>query len=244
MTPPPGLRYHFDVNPASELTTYGWQMRFLEGAQRVLDVGCGSGTLGRHLAARGCAVTGIEQDPAAAVYCRPAYVRVVVGDVECAGVRAQVAECYDAVVLGDVLEHLKAPADMLRHVRVAWLRPDGRVVVSLPNAGHWIFRREVLAGRFPYRAYGLFDRDHLRFFTLATARQLVAECEYAVERLAYAVNWNDRDDLTFASLAFAYRRPTLAPQLIRLERWLAWRWPALFAYQIIFRLRPAAGAAA
>jgi hypothetical protein len=150
-----------------------------------------------------------------------------------------VAEQFDAVLFGDVLEHLLRPEAVLRYARANWLSPGGWLVVSVPNSGHWIFRREVLFGRFPYRSYGLFDRDHVRFFTLASARRLVAECGLEVERLAYSVNWNDRDDVTFASLAWAYRRPGLAPHLIQLEHALAWRWPALFAYQFVLRLRPA-----
>jgi hypothetical protein len=46
---------------------------------------------------------------------------------------------------GDVLEHLRDPAAVLR-----WAREIApRAVVSLPNIGHWTARRELLRGRFP-----------------------------------------------------------------------------------------------
>lgn len=232
---------HYDLG--SELlregNTYLWQLRFLEGAHRILEVGCSTGFFSRHLVARGHRVVGFEQDAAAAAQARAVCAAVIEGDIECAADQARLEGQFDAVLLGDVLEHLREPGRLLTQIRERWLAPGGRVVLSVPNAGHWIFRREVLLGRFPYRKSGLFDRTHLRFFTRASLRGLVAASGYSVEREAITVNRNSHDDLTFASLAWLYRnRLDFRSMMIGLEGRLARLRPTLFAYQFVLCIRP------
>ena len=86
--------------------------------------------------------------------------------------RARLHGPFDAVVCGDVLEHIADPWGTLAAL-AGLLRPGGRAVVSLPNAAHWTVRRALLRGRFPREDHGLFDRTHLRWFTRADARALV-----------------------------------------------------------------------
>ncbi len=234
----PATRYDFPVDPSNCWSAYTWLLRFAEGAHSALDVGCSNGFFSQHLTARGCSVVGLERDPVAAEQARSVCDRVIVGDVESPSVQAQVTERFDTVVLGDVLEHLKSPGTLLVHIRESWLKPDGRVVLSVPNSGHWVFRREILRGRFPSRQYGLFDRTHLRFFTRDSLHELIEEAGYVVEASAITVNHNCHDDLTFAWLAPLYRRPIWRMRLIRFESRLAMIWPAMFAYQFVLRIRP------
>ena len=185
---------------------------------RVLDVGCAEGYLARALRDRGCTVTGIEADPAAAAAARRWCDEVVVGDVEDPAVRARVAATFDRVLLGDVLEHLRDPAPVLAWAREL-LAPDGRAVVSLPNIGHWTGRRQLLRGRFPQDDHGLFDRTHLRFFTRASARELVEGAGLRVVGERFAA----------APLPLESRFPALG----RLRPALVRRRPELFALQVV-----------
>lgn len=159
---------------------------------RVLDVGCATGYLAAELSRRGCAVDGIEFDPAAAQQARAHCREVVTGDLEAPATQASVAAMLagawpDVVICADVLEHLRDPWSVL-----AWLRtllaPGGRAVVSVPNIAHWTARRALLRGRFDYADHGLLDRTHLRFFTRASAAELARRAGFAVraERLAGA----------------------------------------------------------
>jgi len=189
---------------------------------RTLDVGCATGYLAAELAARGSAVVGVEADAgaAAAAGASGAFERVVTGDVEEAGCRAELRALapFDALVCGDVLEHLRDPWDALAFLTTL-LVPDGRAVVSLPNIGHWTARRALLRGRFAYARHGLFDRTHLRFFTRASARELVtgAGLRVVAER--------------FAPAPLPLRAHV--PALRRLERPAARAWPELFALQVV-----------
>ena len=101
-------------------------------------------------AERGCAVVGIEADARAAEVARARRAsEVVVGDVEDAGDRARRSTGpFDRVLFGDVLEHLRDPAAVLRWARDA-ARPGRRAVVSLPNIAHWTARRAAPARALP-----------------------------------------------------------------------------------------------
>lgn len=136
------------------------------GARRILDLGCASGALGAALKARqACEVVGVEADPG---YARDAATRldhVVLGDV--AGAEAD--GTFDCLIAADVLEHLAEPEAALARW-AARLEPGGTAVVSLPNARHWeLFWEVFVRGTFPRRSAGIFDRTHLRWFTLADA---------------------------------------------------------------------------
>jgi methionine biosynthesis protein MetW len=191
---------------------------------RILDVGCAEGYLARALAERGCAVVGMEFDPRAAAIARDACEAVVTGDAEDPATRAQVDGPFDRVLFGDVLEHLRDPAAVLRWAR-GLLAPGGRAVVSLPNIAHWTARRQLVRGRFPQEDFGLFDRTHLRFFTRRTARELIGDAGLVVEHEAFSP----------APLPLESRLPALGrlgPPLV------AWR-PELFALQIVLACRAA-----
>jgi 2-polyprenyl-3-methyl-5-hydroxy-6-metoxy-1,4-benzoquinol methylase len=187
---------------------------------RVLDVGCATGYLAAELARSGCAVTGVEPDAHAAAAAREHCEAVIGGDVEDAACRAELEALgrFDAVVCGDVLEHLRDPWEALAFLS-SLLAPGGRVVVSVPNIAHWTGRRALLRGRFDYAAHGLFDVTHLRFFTRPSAHALVAAAGLRVVSEAFAP----------APLPLQARLPALG----RLAgRAAAWR-PALFALQVV-----------
>jgi GT2 family glycosyltransferase/tetratricopeptide (TPR) repeat protein/2-polyprenyl-3-methyl-5-hydroxy-6-metoxy-1,4-benzoquinol methylase len=151
-------------------------------ARAVLDVGCGAGRLGEALKARQAAtVVGIEVDPRAAGAARERLDAVHVGDVEALAVDF-LPGSFDAVVCGDILEHLRDPLGLLRRLR-GWLRPDGRLVASIPNVRHHSVLRGLLEGNWTYEPAGLLDRDHLRFFTRREIEKLFYRAGFTVEGL-------------------------------------------------------------
>ncbi len=71
---------------------------------------------------------------------------------------------YDCIVCADVLEHLKTPERVLTQCKEL-LKPGGRLIVSVPNAGYCGLVAELMQGEFRYRREGILDNTHLRFFT-------------------------------------------------------------------------------
>lgn len=96
---------------------------------RVLDLGCGDGGVGQALRRRGARVTALDVAPGRVHAAGRRGLLVVGGDghrLPFAGGR------FDLVVLYDVLEHVRRPAEVLREV-AAVLRPGGWAYVTVPN---------------------------------------------------------------------------------------------------------------
>ena len=152
------------------------------GATTILDIGCSAGVLARDLAADGATVDGIEYDPIDAEEARSACRQVVVGDLETMRLDALPAGGYDIVLCADIIEHLRDPVAALARLRPL-LKPDGRLIISVPNIANWSMRLTHLAGRWDYQERGLMDRTHLRFFTHRTIRRTVEDAGFQVERV-------------------------------------------------------------
>jgi 2-polyprenyl-3-methyl-5-hydroxy-6-metoxy-1,4-benzoquinol methylase len=146
---------------------------------RILECGCATGFLSRHLVERGCTVTGVEVDADAAGKARQWCKNVVVADLNRQDWAEGLARDYDTILFGDVLEHLMDPESVLRKASEL-LAPGGRVIICLPNIAHWTIRASLLMGRFEYTPTGILDVTHLRFFTPKTARKLIEEAGYQV----------------------------------------------------------------
>jgi 2-polyprenyl-3-methyl-5-hydroxy-6-metoxy-1,4-benzoquinol methylase len=174
----PASRYTLKPDPHSSHSVI---LRWLGDGhgRRLLDVGAADGLLSRHLTTRGWKVTALEADAAAAAAAEPHCERVIVADLDVAVPALDPA--FDAIVCGDVLEHLAHPAPALRSLGLA-LAPGGVVVVSVPNVAHLWMRLSLLAGRFDYAERGILDRTHLRFFTERSLRALLAQAGLTVTR--------------------------------------------------------------
>jgi 2-polyprenyl-3-methyl-5-hydroxy-6-metoxy-1,4-benzoquinol methylase len=103
--------------------------RFLPRGARVLDYGCGLGIFLKALKEEGFSAAGVEFDAEAAAH--------AAGDTGCEALSAaafrarQSAETYDALHLGDVLEHLPDPASTLREL-LAYVKPGGLLFAEGP----------------------------------------------------------------------------------------------------------------
>jgi SAM-dependent methyltransferase len=135
-------------------------------ARTVLDVGCGQGALGadylrRNPAAR---VLGIDIDATAIAQAKGRLAEAVCGDVELTPMPFEVPAGIDCIVYGDVLGHLADPWRVLAE-QAKLLAPGGTVLVCMPNPENFLFVARLLSGNFDYEEQGLFDRNHLRWFT-------------------------------------------------------------------------------
>lgn len=148
--------------------------------RRLLDVGAADGFLSELLTRQGWRVTALERDAAQAEKARGRCAEVVVADLDEA--TDALSDSFDAIVYGDVLEHVRDPLAALVALNRS-LAPDGRVVASVPNVAHLWMRLQLLAGRFDYAERGILDRTHLRFFTRRTFLALLADAGLAVDEL-------------------------------------------------------------
>ncbi len=221
--------YAFKASAFSSHTLLVNALPALGDGRRLLDVGCAGGYLSAIFAQRGYQVVGLER-PSGAGDAFPAHIELVEADLEQGLPRFEPAFQY--VICADILEHLRDPKKLLRQTW-AVLEPDGRLVASLPNSGHWYFRLNVLFGRFPQEDKGLFDRTHVRFYMWAGWVELLQSGGFCVESV---VPTGTPVGLALPSLEGTW----LVNVLERVSYGLARMWKTLFAYQFIVVARPEA----
>jgi SAM-dependent methyltransferase len=135
------------------------------GRLALLDIGAGDGATLRAAKRAGLAAYTVAIDRTASAPAAPeeAIDRFIVGDVEAMALDLPPAS-FDAILFGDVLEHLVDPWRVLRRM-AALLRPGGLALASVPNFRNFrALRPIVLGGDFRYEPAGILDRSHLRFF--------------------------------------------------------------------------------
>jgi methionine biosynthesis protein MetW len=113
---------------------------------RVLDLGCGDGSLLAHLRdvhqIRGY---GLEIDIDNVAHCMARGVNVIQADLD-KGLADFNDLSFDTVILLQTLQAVRFPANLLREM----LRVGREGVVTFPNFGHWRARAQlVLGGRMP-----------------------------------------------------------------------------------------------
>ncbi len=89
---------------------------------------------------------------------------------------------FDYIIFGDVLEHLHNPAKTLQYVK-RFLKPDGRLIISVPNVQHISIIKNLINGLFTYTPVGLLDSTHIHLFTYIELQRMLAECGYSAGRI-------------------------------------------------------------
>jgi methionine biosynthesis protein MetW len=178
---------------------------------RVLDLGCGDGSLLETLSnknqVRGY---GLEIDPDSISQCIGRGVNVIEQDLN-EGLENFADASFDTVVMMQTLQALRYPHLVLDEM----LRIGKQCIVTFPNFGHWRTRADlVFSGRMPVTkrlSYQWYDTPNIHFFTY---KDFEALC---VERNIDIVNRNfvggRASDLGLDSI-----------------------WPNLFAHTAVYRL--------
>lgn len=114
--------------------------------EKVLDLGCGDGTLLNHLqTTRGVRGYGLEINPQEVIRCIERGVNVIQADLD-AGLAQFETGAFDCVIMAEALQVVLRPDGLLEEM----LRVSQRSIVTFPNFGHWRCRFGLtLGGRMP-----------------------------------------------------------------------------------------------
>ena len=161
--------------------------RMVAEGSRVLDVGCGDGTLLELLAKmRGIDGRGIEIRQENVNRCVARGLSVIQGDANL-DLSDYPDDAFDYVILSQTVQAMQEPREVLEQL----LRIGRRAIVSFPNFGHWRVRAYLaLLGRMPVTGAlpdTWFATDNIHLCTIRDFFELCAALEVAVER-AVALN--------------------------------------------------------
>lgn len=167
----------YDANPLN------WIASRVTKGTRVLEFGPANGRLTRYLKEeKECLVDIVEIDQEsgeeAAEYANNALLGKEKGDIE-KYYWLELNEKYDFVIFADVLEHLLNPWEVLKRCKKV-IKPDGKILTSVPNAAHNSIIIDLFNDRFNYNPTGLLDNTHLRFFTEESFKNMVQKDGWAI----------------------------------------------------------------
>ncbi len=157
---------------------------------RVLDVGCGNGSMAGELLVRGCRVVGIDlseqgislarkNHPSARFEVLPAEEKLLLELGE---------EPFDRVLSTEVVEHVYDPRNYARGC-VGALRSGGRFVCSTPYHGYFKNLAIAVAGKWDAHANPLWDGGHIKHWSRKTLSALMCEVGLTDMRFRGAGRW-------------------------------------------------------
>ena len=144
------------------------------GKNRLLDIGCATGSLLARLKERGWQTTGVEISGPQAEHCRQK--RGL--DVRSLPLRENCFPTgfFNVVLASHLIEHLNDPAALVKEVcRI--LAPEGRFFITTPNIAG--FQARLFGGRWRSAIF-----DHLYLFSSATLSRLLRQQGFVIEKIA------------------------------------------------------------
>jgi methionine biosynthesis protein MetW len=143
-------------------TIAGW----IQPSARVLDLGCGDGSLLAYLRdSRGVAGYGIEIDDAGVLASIGNGISVIQSDLE-SGLAGFDDQSFDSVILSQTLQAMRHTEQIVMEM----LRVGREAIVTFPNFGYWSHRLQVLRGRMPVSGnlpYQWYDTPNIHLCTVA-----------------------------------------------------------------------------
>jgi methionine biosynthesis protein MetW len=147
---------------------------------RVLDLGCGDGSLLAYLKReRGVTGYGIEIDPAGVLGSIGNGIDVLQSDLE-SGLAGFDDASFDCVVLSQTLQAMRHTEAIVKEM----LRVGRDAIVTFPNFGHWSHRWQIFKGRMPVSTslpYQWYDTPNIHLCTVADFDAFLGERGCVVE---------------------------------------------------------------
>ncbi len=145
----------------------------------LLEIGCGTGLFLDEARQQGWACTGNELSAYAVDQARARGLNVEQGSAECAPLPRGPFEC---VALWDVLEHLRAPQQVLQAAATR-LRPGGILALSTGDVAS-------LCARVSGPRWHLFNiPEHLFYFSIPALERLLSSANCRIVKITREVNW-------------------------------------------------------
>jgi len=154
---------------------------WIEPNSRVIDLGCGNGSLLKHLQVnKGVSGYGVELNPDMISQCIDNGINVIQTNLN-QGLDHFVSDSFDYVILSLTLQAMRNPKDLLEEM----LRVGKQGIVTFPNFAHWRNRLQIGFGGFmpvseelPYKWY---NTPNIHLCTLNDFHALCEQLGFTIE---------------------------------------------------------------
>jgi len=217
---------HYPLKDSKYSSHYHFQ-RLLGANNDILDIGCGEGFFAERIAKADNRVVGIDILPE--VKQGSSLLTYIQADLDQGlgpATQQLKGKLFDKIILQDVLEHLRHPEPLLEDC-LKMLKPNGQILVSVPNVANITVRLLLLFGSFEYMERGILDKTHVRFFTRRTIRKLMVNSGYEVQKSLMSIIPIE------LALGLSAQNPLMKTASEILNA-LTFLFPNLFGYQCIF----------
>jgi len=167
----PGHHHAYLISPLLEIISK--QILPSQQRLRVLDLGCGNGSLSNLIAQQGHEVVGAEESESGIKAARLSFpnsnfIQASIYDLP----YSELANSFDIVISIEVIEHLLYPKELLRAAKKC-LKPSGSLILSTPYHGYLKNLVLALSGRMDQHFTALWDGGHIKFFSTKTMTALL-----------------------------------------------------------------------
>ncbi len=151
--------------PSGKRSDFETIAHWIPSGAKVLDLGCGDGSLLRYLQeTRDAKGYGVEISDEKILACIQNGVNVIQTDLE-SGLSGFESHSFDFVVLSQTLQAMKHTEAIVREM----LRVGHQAIVTFPNFGYWRHRLQVFGGHMPVSSdlpYQWYDTPNIHLCTL------------------------------------------------------------------------------
>lgn len=153
---------------------------------RVLDIGCGNGSLSNLIAQQGYTVVGMDESKQGINIARQSF-------PNCQFIQKSIYDLpendfknsFDIVIGIEVIEHLIYPRELLKAAK-QYLKPTGQLILTTPYHGYIKNLALALTGKCDQHFNPLWDGGHVKFFSVSTLTTLLESEDFTHIKYQFA----------------------------------------------------------
>lgn len=142
--------------------------------RRLLDLGCGNGSIAHVLAAHGYEVVGVDPSAEGVSIARSAHPDLEIYRGSAYDDLVGAYGHFDVLVSIEVVEHLYDPRKFAANIH-SLLKPGGYAIITTPYHGYWKNLAMALSGKLDNHFTVLWDHGHIKFWSIDTLTTLLLE---------------------------------------------------------------------